>query len=399
MGLIRGMARVIAVGLRTDDLLEAERSLRERSERQGRRTSSCSARFASARRCSSASPSSSARSSTGPRSNEVLELVGEGVAGDARRRRRRDPPARARTGRTTRLVTSIGASQELLGRWREARPVELLSRPALERRTGRERRPRRSRPRPRPSSPPRASAPRSRCRSTSAGGSPAASRSGPARPTASLRAARRGGRARLRRAREPRAERRARRRGGDARGLPRLAHRAPEPLAVHRPPRARARAGRARRRRRSPSSSATSTASRPSTTASATPPATSCCSVVGERLARLAAARRHRRPLRRRRVRDPARGARRARATRRAPRRSGSSSSCAPPFEIEGREIFVGASIGIAAPAQERRRRRDPAQRRPRDVPGEGAGQGPLRDLRAGDARRGRRAGWRSSST
>ena len=62
----------------------------------------------------------------------------------------------------------------------------------------------------------------------------------------------------------------------------------------------------------SPSSSSTSTTSRRSTTASATPPATRCCVEVARAPGREHPRQRHRRALRRRRVRRPARGRRAA---------------------------------------------------------------------------------------
>ena len=60
------------------------------------------------------------------------------------------------------------------------------------------------------------------------------------------------------------------------------------------------------------------------------------------------------------------------------------------PFEIEGREVFIGASIGIAIGG--RRRRRPAAQRRPRPLPSQGQGPRPKAGLRAADARRDGRA-------
>ena len=104
-------------------------------------------------------------------------------------------------------------------------------------------------------------------------------------------------------------------------GVPRLAHRPRQPGAVPRPrratpwPRTAARGGDVWR-----CCSSTSTTSRPSTTASATPPATSCSSPSTERLRGCLRAGGHRGPARRRRVRRAARGHRR-RATRPIDRR------------------------------------------------------------------------------
>ena len=131
MGLIRGMARVIAVGLRTEDLLEVERSLRERSERQGQENrvllGALRERQALLERLSELQRAIVNRTAFG----EVLELVADDV-----RDTLGDVVVAIRLldadGSSARLVTSIGASQDLLGRWREARPIELLSRPALE---------------------------------------------------------------------------------------------------------------------------------------------------------------------------------------------------------------------------------------------------------------------------
>ena len=66
---------------------------------------------------------------------EVLDAVAEGTRSsldaDLVAIRLSSPEDRT----TTRLVTSLGATQQLLGRWREARRLDLLSRPVLE--TGR----------------------------------------------------------------------------------------------------------------------------------------------------------------------------------------------------------------------------------------------------------------------
>ena len=60
------------------------------------------------------------------------------------------------------------------------------------------------------------------------------------------------------------------------------------------------------------------------------------------------------------------------------------------PFVLEGKEVFIRASIGIAVASQGAevpRRRRAAAQRRRRDVHGQGEGQGPLPGVRTRDAR------------
>ena len=54
------------------------------------------------------------------------------------------------------------------------------------------------------------------------------------------------------------------------------------------------------------------------------------------------------------------------------------------PFWIDGRELFVTTSLGVAVYPDRRARRRDPgAQRRHRDVPGQGAGARQLPALHA----------------
>ena len=83
-------------------------------------------------------------------------------------------------------------------------------------------------------------------------------------------------------------------------GLPRPAHRPRQPRPVHQPGQGRARGA---ARARSPSCSSTSTTSRPSTTASATPPATSCWSRSPTRLRECVRPGRRDRAPRRRRVR------------------------------------------------------------------------------------------------
>ena len=129
-------------------------------------------------------------------------------------------------------------------------------------------------------------------------------------------------------------------------GLSRHAHRPAQPRPVHGPAGARARRGRAARTSRWRCCSWTSTTSKSSTTASATTPATSCWSAVAERLrecvrrgdtvARLGGDEFTR----------PA-GRRRARPTR-SPSPSASSSALREPFMLDGREVVVSASIGIA---------------------------------------------------
>ena len=59
----------------------------------------------------------------------------------------------------------------------------------------------------------------------------------------------------------------------------------------------------------------------------------------------------------------------------------------AAPFEVENRELYVSASIGIALVAPERAARGRRARRRRRDVPRQGPGRRAPRGLRRGDAR------------
>ena len=101
----------------------------------------------------------------------------------------------------------------------------------------------------------------------------------------------------------------------------------------------------------------TSTTSRTSTTRSATRSATSCCSQVADRLRALRARDRHGRPPRRRRVRHPAGGIA-SRPTRpSSPQRIIEAVSA--PFEIDGHQVVIGTSIGIAmAPGRRHRPRR-----------------------------------------
>ena len=132
--------------------------------------------------------------------------------------------------------------------------------------------------------------------------------------------------------------------------------------------------------------SSTSTASSSSTTRSATAPATSCSSPSRERLAGVLRAGRHRRALRRRRVRDPLRGRQRRapgdrdrRADRVRARRRRSSSTAT-------RSSRTRASASRWRPSRARARGADPRRRR-RDVPRQGARRRRLRGLRRRDAR------------
>ena len=126
-------------------------------------------------------------------------------------------------------------------------------------------------------------------------------------------------------------------------------------------------------RRSWPCCSSTSTTSSSSTTASATRPATSCWSAVGAPAAPDRAARRHRRALRRRRVRG---SCSRTSAPSATPRDVAEriAAAFARPFVLGGSEHFVTASVGIAIAGGGRRRARgaDPRRRR-RDVPRQGA--------------------------
>ncbi|MGI8461686.1 MAG: putative bifunctional diguanylate cyclase/phosphodiesterase, partial [Solirubrobacterales bacterium] len=130
--MIRGIARVLAVGLKTLELLDAERALRLRSERQGAENtlllSALRERQGLLERLSELQRAIVNRTAL----QEVLELVADGVretlAADFVAIRLRGPE----DGALARLVTSIGASQPELERWRVARPVDLFSRVALE---------------------------------------------------------------------------------------------------------------------------------------------------------------------------------------------------------------------------------------------------------------------------
>ena len=77
-------------------------------------------------------------------------------------------------------------------------------------------------------------------------------------------------------------------------------------------------------------------------------------------------------------------------------RRRAAVGSLQTPFELEGREVFVTASVGIALGT---RRGRSPARSGRRDVPGEGFGQGAVRAVRAADGRgsRGGASSWSPS--
>ena len=91
--------------------------------------------------------------------------------------------------------------------------------------------------------------------------------------------------------------------------------------------------------------SSTSTTSRSSTTRSATPSATNCCSQVAQRLQPVPARRRHAGAPGRRRVHRAAAHLAIARATPpRSPTRS--SQMLSKPFYIEGHELYISASIG-----------------------------------------------------
>ena len=116
------------------------------------------------------------------------------------------------------------------------------------------------------------------------------------------------------------------------------------------------------------SCSSTSTTSRSSTTRSATRPATGSSSRSPTRLRACVRGRRHGGPPRRRRVRDPARGRHRRSGTR-STWPTASSTRSRISFPIQGQEITIGASIGIAAGTRRHRPGRRPApQRRRRDV-------------------------------
>ena len=117
---------------------------------------------------------------------------------------------------------------------------------------------------------------------------------------------------------------------------------------------------------------------------------------VADRLRDLPAPRRHRGAARRRRVRDPARGAAHAGRGRRdrGPR---CSTRCARRSTSQSSEVVVSASIGIAT--GDRRVEDVAPQRRPRDVPRQGRRPRPLRVFEAGHARRRSSSGSRSRPT
>ena len=127
-------------------------------------------------------------------------------------------------------------------------------------------------------------------------------------------------------------------------GLPRLAHRPRQPRALPRSRRARPGPAGSQPRARCRSSSPTSTTSRPSTTRWATRPATSCSWRSPSACGRCCA-RGHDRPLRRRRVRDPAEETDEE-GTRRAAERI--LEALRSPFEFHGRQVVMRASIGVA---------------------------------------------------
>ncbi len=136
------------------------------------------------------------------------------------------------------------------------------------------------------------------------------------------------------------------------------------------------------------SCSSTSTTSSSSTTASATPPATRCWWPSATASARSCA----RRDMAARLGGDEFAVLLRDTPDMKASMRVANRLTAAmgPLFEIEGRDVNVRASVGVAAgrPGIDTRRR-PAAQRRRRDVLGQGARQGPGGRLRAVDARRG----------
>ena len=94
-------------------------------------------------------------------------------------------------------------------------------------------------------------------------------------------------------------------------------------------------------------SCSTSTTSRTSTIRSAIPPATSCCKCRGRPPAHSGARHRHHRAHGRRRVRHCAGGDPGAGRCRRR-WRTGSSTSLSEPYEIDGHQVVIGTSVGIA---------------------------------------------------
>ena len=310
-------------------------------ERQARERLACSPRCASAIACSRSCSTSSARSRTASRCPTCSPRSPSGASGLL-------GGCPSRWCSTIRSTPSARSSPP-------PRPAASARRPSSPSSP-----PPRRRPRARPT-------PTGRWRPRSTSTAPAPARSWRWRPRRLRRRPARHAR-RLRRAREPRAHRRAHRRGAWRRpsttrspGCPtarcsstasstrstsrprrgtELVRALPRPRPLQggqRQPRPRRRRRAAARRRRAPARSACAPA-------------------------------RHRGALRRRRVRRAARGRRRdGRPRRWSP--SASSPRCAGPFDVEGKEVFVGASVGIAPRPDARGRRRAAAQRRPRDVP------------------------------
>ena len=176
------------------------------------------------------------------------------------------------------------------------------------------------------------------------------------------------------------------------RGVPRLADLAREPRAVQGPGRARPQRPKPRERRRGGPVPRPRRLQGGQRQPRPRRRATSLLTQVAERLQACVWARRHGRPVRRRRVRRSARGTRATtrrssvagahhRGAARAVRRRGPASSTSGPAS--------------ASPDRDRGRRGGrpaAAQRRPGDVPGQGGRRGQLRALRPGHARRARRA-------
>ena len=118
------------------------------------------------------------------------------------------------------------------------------------------------------------------------------------------------------------------------------------------------------------------------------------------RLQRDVRARRHRRPDRRRRVRDPARGHRRRRASGRAIAERMQRRACASRSRIGGASVLVTASIGIAVGAAGDEPPEDAApRRRRRDVPGQERAGRATSVFDAEHARAARRRGSSSRTT